>query len=57
MRGALVREGNFLVEEQPVGLRLDGGADLGAEPLQGLFSAWLLDAHAEVDDDEVRVVG
>ena len=57
MRSILVREHDFFVEEQSLGFRLDGGLDLGPEPLHGLLAAWSFDPDAEVDDDEVWVVG
>ena len=59
VRPVLVREDDFFVEEQSVGLRLDGGPDLRApRRLRSvLLAARFLDAHAEVDDDEVRVGG
>jgi hypothetical protein len=48
---------DLLVEEEPVGLLVDRGLDLRSQALHGLDAMRLLNARAEVDDDQVGVRG
>jgi hypothetical protein len=51
------RKDEVFVAKQAVGLSGDGVGDLGAESEDGLDAGDAVDAHAEIDDGEVRVRG